>query len=177
MRKSIRWLTRAAVSLALLVAVQALLAPLNQQLLTGSCVNLLLAVYACVLGWAGASAVAAASPFLAFLFGIGPKFFAVRLGIALGNLVFVLVIRALFVLLQRRFPRLAAFPAALAGAVLKFLTMYLVVVKTILPTLQLPEPAAAALSASMSTVQLTTALIGGMAAALAIPLLKKAIKD
>lgn len=177
MKHPVRLLTRTAVSLALLVAVQALLAPLNQQLLTGSCVNLILAVSACVLGAAGASAVAVISPFLAFLFGIGPKFFAVRLGIALGNLVYVLVIWALFTLLWKKLPRLAAFPAAAAGAVAKFLVMFLVVVKAIIPTLNLPEAAAATLSAGMSTVQLTTALIGGLAAAAVIPILKKAIKD
>ena len=43
MRKNVRWITETAVMLALLIALQALTKPLGQ-LVTGSCVNAVLAV-------------------------------------------------------------------------------------------------------------------------------------
>ena len=71
MRKKILWITETAVMLALLVAVQGITAGLGNQFITGSCVNLVLAVTALMVGLWGGVAVAAVSPFVAFLLGIG----------------------------------------------------------------------------------------------------------
>ena len=63
-------ITRTAMLIALLVAVQYVTKSAGQ-IVTGSCVNLILAVAALVGGvWCGA-AVALISPFCAFLLGIG----------------------------------------------------------------------------------------------------------
>ena len=175
MTKSVKWIVRTAAALALLIAVQAVTKAFGQ-VITGSCVNFLLAAYAGVLGVLSAGVVAIVSPFLAFLFGIGPKFLMVRVGIALGNLAFVVVVALFCAMLRKKLPRAHAFPAAVIAAVCKFLVMYFVVVKTIIPSLGIPEAAAATLSASMSGLQLLTAVIGGVVAALVIPLLRKAIK-
>ena len=90
MKKKVRWITETAVLLALLIAVQGLTAGLGNQFVTGSCVNLILAVAAALAGlWSGA-AIAVLSPFLASLLGIGPKFVQLLPAVALGNLVYAL---------------------------------------------------------------------------------------
>ena len=69
MNKKIRWITETAVMLALLVCLQALTKPMGQ-LVTGSCVNAVLAVSALVGGLGCSLVVALCSPVLAFLLGI-----------------------------------------------------------------------------------------------------------
>ena len=71
MSKKIRWITETAVMLALLVCLQALTKPMGQ-LVTGSCVNAVLAVSALVGGLSCGLVVALCSPVLAFLLGIAP---------------------------------------------------------------------------------------------------------
>lgn len=177
MRKSLRWLVRTAMTLALLMAVQFVTGSGNQ-LLTGSCVNLILAVSACLLGLSGAAVVAAVSPFLAYLAGITPNVLLVP-GIALGNLAYVTVIALLYGLLKAKHPNpyLQTVPAMIVGAVCKFLVMYLVVVRMLLPA-AVPSPQKLeTMSYAMGLLQLFTALIGGGVAAMIAPLLKKAVKD
>ena len=86
MSKNVRWITETAVMLALLIALQALTKPLGQ-LVTGSCVNAVLAVACC---W---RSLAAASPLrhlsrAGFLLGIAPQLVTVP-AITVGNTVFV----------------------------------------------------------------------------------------
>lgn len=176
MNKSVKWITRTAAALALLVAVQAV-TKAGGQLLTGSCVNLLLAVCAGVLGLGSAAVVAVVSPFLAFLLGIAQSPILVVPGIALGNLVYVAVIAALAGLLREKMPKTHMVPAVIAAALLKFAALYLVVVKLIVPSLGVPAEKAAALSKTFSYPQLLTALIGGVVAALVVPLLRRAVKQ
>ena len=66
MNRKIRWITETAVMLALLIALQALTKPMGQ-LITGSCVNMVLAVTALLAGLYSAIAVALISPVLAIL--------------------------------------------------------------------------------------------------------------
>lgn len=176
MKYSTKWLVRTAAALALLVALQAV-TKAGGQLLTGSCVNLLLAVCAGVLGLGSAAVVAVASPFLAYLLGIAASPILVVPGIAVGNLVYVAVLAGLAKLLKKKLPRLCWFPCAAAAAVAKFAALYLVVVKTIVPALAIPAEKAAVLSKTFSYPQLVTALIGGILAAVAIPLIQKAVKQ
>ena len=60
MSKKVRWITETAVMLALLVALQALTKPLGQ-LVTGSCVNAVLAVSVLLAGLSSGIIVALAS--------------------------------------------------------------------------------------------------------------------
>ena len=175
MHKSVQWLTRTAVALALLVAVQAA-TKAGGQLVTGSCVNLLLAVCAGVLGLGSAAVVAIVSPFLAYLLGIAQSPILVVPGIALGNLVYVALIAALAKVLRDKLPKAYLFPAAAAAALAKFVTLYLVVVRLIVPSLGVPAEKAAALSATFSAPQFMTALIGGMLAAVIVPMIRKAVR-
>lgn len=166
-------ITRTAILIALLIALQYATASLGQ-FVTGSCVNLVLAVAALFVGlWSGVI-VAAVSPFFAFFLGIGPKLLVIVPFIALGNLVYVV----LLALLAKRFEKLPKSLISVAvAAVCKFLTLYLVLVKLALPMLGLAEKQVQTMSAMFSWPQLVTAAIGGVLAALVVPQLKKAFAE
>ena len=89
-KSKIFWITRTAALIALLVAAQAVTAPLGNTIITGTLVNaiLIVAVLSCGLG-AGAC-VAVISPIMAKLSGIGPLWSLIPF-IALGNLTLVSV--------------------------------------------------------------------------------------
>ncbi len=179
MNKKIRWITETAVLLALLVTLQALTKPMGQ-LVTGSCVNTILAVAALVGGLASGLTVALISPVMAYLLGIAPQILTVP-AIMAGNSVFVVLLSLLSDKSGRNLGRQAA--AWLAAAVGKFAALYLIVVKVICgvmaPSLMeagtLKAPMLKALPATFSWPQLITALIGGAIALAILPVLKKAL--
>ena len=163
------WVTRTGVLIALLVVLQWATSALGQYV-TGSCVNAVLAVASLVGGvWSGV-AVALLSPFCAKLFGIGPQLIQIVPAIAVGNLVFVLVLH--FVCGKQKVLGLVC------GAGAKALTLYLLVVRFIVPMLaeNLKPQQIATFSAMFSYPQLITALIGGSVALAILPALKKAVK-
>ena len=90
MNKKIRFITETAIMLALLVTLQALTKSFGQ-LVTGSCVNAVLAVSVLVGGLASGVTVALISPVLAFLLGIAPQVLTVP-AIMAGNSVYVLAL-------------------------------------------------------------------------------------
>ena len=134
MKKRILWITETAVMLALLIVLQWATKPLGQ-IVTGSCVNAVLAV-AVLLGglWCGLT-VALISPFCAFLLGVGPQVIAIVPAIALGNAVFVLVLH--FVYDKNIWRRVWAWLSAALG---KFGMLYLVVVQLLCRVLPLKQP-------------------------------------
>ena len=67
--------------------------------------------------------------------------------------------------------------AVAVGAVTKFLALWLLIVKLVLPTLGLAEKQVAAISASFSWPQLVTAAIGGVLAVTIAPLIRKALRS
>lgn len=173
------WITRTAVLVALLIALQWATAGTQAfagQYITGSLVNCVLAVAALFGGlWSGVT-VALVSPFCAFLLGIGPAMIQIVPCIAAGNLVYVLV---LWALACRNWKTLwLRFAAVLAAAAAKFVTLYVAVVKLVIPMLgeALKAPQVQKFTAMFSWPQLVTALIGGVLAMLILPLLRKAIK-
>lgn len=172
MKKKLLWITQTAVLAALLVVVQAL-TKAGGQFVTGSCVNAVLAVSVLVAGlWSGLT-VAVISPFLAFLFGIGPQLIAIAPAIALGNVVFVLVLSWLSRKTAPIWQQVITWAAAAAA---KFLTLYLVVVQLLCHVLPLKEQQVATFSAMFSWPQLVTALIGGGIALLIAPVIRKALR-
>ena len=176
MNKKIRWITQTALMLALLVALQALTKPLGQ-LVTGSCVNAILAVTVLVAGLGSGITVALISPVLAFLLGIAPQILTVP-AIMLGNTVYVVL---LYLLTGQHIVKKIA--AWLVAAAAKFAALYAVVVWLICGVLAerllaagtLKEPMLKALPATFSWPQLFTALIGGAVALLIVPILRKAL--
>lgn len=178
--QKVRWITTTAVMLALLVALQALTKPVGQ-LLTGSCVNAVLAVSALVGGLGCGLTVALISPVLAYLLGIAPQILTVP-AIMLGNAVYV----ALLCLLAGKENRsiLLRVVALAAAALAKFALLYFVVDKVICGWLAssllesgvLKQPMLTALPATFSWPQLFTALIGGTVALVVVPVIRKALK-
>lgn len=174
MRKKILWITETAVMLALLIAVQALTSQFGNQFVTGSCVNLILAVTALVAGPWSALIVAVVSPFMAWMFRIGPQFIQLVPGIAVGNMTLVLILG--FVLGKEKRAVWLQLITWLGAALAKFAVLYLVVVKLLLPTTGAPEKAVTMISAQFSWPQLVTALIGTAVALCVAPQIRKALK-
>lgn len=179
MNKKIRWITETAIMLALLVTLQALTKGFGQ-FVTGSCVNAVLAVSVLAGGLGCGITVALISPVLAFLLGIAPQILTVP-AIMAGNTVYVVL---LYLLADRSGKNLVKQAVAwLVAAAAKFVTLYGIVVGLICGVLSesllaagtLKEPMLTALPATFSWPQLVTALIGGAAALLIVPVLRKAL--
>ena len=179
MNNKIRWITETAVMLALLVTLQALTKPMGQ-LVTGSCVNAVLAVSALVGGISCGLVVALCSPVLAFLLGIAPQVLTVP-AIMAGNTVFILLLALLADKSGKNIEKQLV--AWLCAAAAKFATLYAIVVwlicglfsQHLLASGMLKAPMLNALPATFSWPQLFTALIGGAVALLITPVLRKAL--
>lgn len=169
------WVTQTAIMIALIVVVQATTSGMGQ-FVTGSLVNLILILTAAFAGFTSGLTVACLSPIFAFIFGVGPQFPQIIACIMAGNLVLVLV--WWFILGKTghsQYPRVAA--AAIAGAVLKFTVLWILVVQVVAPmSNNIPAPAKQNLAKMFSTPQLITALIGGAIACVIVPQLAKVLK-
>ena len=179
MSKKIRWITETAVMLALLVSLQALTKPMGQ-LVTGSCVNAILAVSALVGGLSCGLVVALCSPVLAFLLGIAPQILTVP-AIMVGNTVFVVLLSWLADKTGKNLVKQVV--AWISAAVAKFAALYAIVVwlicgvlsESLLASGVMKAPMLKALPATFSWPQLFTALIGGAVALVITPVLRKAL--
>lgn len=179
MNKKLRWITETAIMLALLVTLQTLTKPMGQ-LVTGSCVNTVLAVAALVGGLSCGLTVALISPVLAFLLGIAPQILTVP-AIMAGNTVFVLLLSLLADPTGKKIGKQVV--AWIVAAVAKFAALYAIVVLLICGVLSesllasgvMKAPMLTALPATFSWPQLVTALIGGGVALVIVPVLRKAL--
>ena len=185
MNKKIRWITETAIMLALLVTLQALTKGFGQ-LVTGSCVNAILAVSVLVGGlWSGLT-IALVSPVLAFLLGIAPQILTVP-AIMAGNTVFVLLLALIAGGKKANVVHRVA--AWLVAAAAKFATLYAIVVKLICgaasgallgkklgDVVLLAPPMLKMLPTMFAWPQLVTALAGGCIAIVMMPVLRKALK-
>ena len=181
MSKNVRWITRTGLLLAVLVVLQGLTKGFGQ-LVTGSCVNGVLALAGLLAGMSSGLTVALCSPVLAYLLGIAPQILTVP-AIMAGNALYV------FLLTRIAGGKEASLGARVTGlgiaAVGKFALLYFLVAKLICglaaqPLLDagvLKAPMLQALPATFSWPQLITALIGGAVALTIAPVLRKAIKD
>lgn len=176
-KKKLLWITETAAMLALLITLQYFTKPLGQ-IVTGSCVNTVLAVTVLTVGLPGGLVVALVSPVFAWLLNIAPQVILVP-AIMAGNGVFVVLLKLLW---GKTWPRRGT--AVALAAVAKFSLLYLLVVKVICGVLAgslmeqglLKQPMLQALPATFSWLQLVTALIGGCVAMAIMPLVEKAIK-
>lgn len=175
-KQKVLWITRTAIFIALLVVAQAFSKPMGQ-MVTGSLVNLILILSVLLGGLACGIAAALLSPLFAFFLGIGPALVPVLPFVMLGNTVLVLLWH--FVAGKANKFSIIRYLVALAlGAVLKFAVLYLgIVVLLVGLLLPLPEAQATVLSAAFSYPQFITAAIGGAAALLLAPVLKKALRQ
>lgn len=172
MKKQILWITETAVMLALLVTLQTLTKSAGQYV-TGSCVNLILAVTTLAAGLGSGAAVALLSPLFAFLLGIGPQVPLIVPAISVGNLVYVLLLWEIAGKDLHSLPRkLLAWLGAAGG---KAVVLYLLVVQLLCAVLDIPQKQMALFTAMFSWPQLVTALVGGGVALLAVPIVRKAL--
>ena len=177
MRNKIFWITRTGVLLAVLLLLQTLSKPAGQ-LVTGSCVNAVLAVSVLFAGLGSGLTVALISPIFAFVLGIAPQVLTVP-AIMAGNAVFV---TALHFAGGKQLWRNAI--AWLGAALCKFAILYILVKYGICGILAdgllaqglLKAPMLTALPATFGAAQLVTALIGGGVAMLITPVLTKALR-
>ena len=180
MNKKLRWITETAILLALLVSLQALTKGFGQ-LVTGSCVNTILAVSALVGGLGCGITVALISPVLAFLLGIAPQILTVP-AIMAGNTVFVILLALLADKTGKNIAKQVI--AWVAAAAAKFSALYAIVVwlicgvlsKSLLAAGVMKPPMLKLLPATFGWPQLVTALVGGAVALLILPVLKKALR-
>ncbi|MBP3634273.1 MAG: hypothetical protein J6J43_06845 [Oscillospiraceae bacterium] len=177
MNKKVLWITETALMLALLIALQYLTKGFGQ-MVTGSCVNAILAICVLVAGLGSGFTVALISPVAAFLLGIAPQVLVVP-AIMLGNTVFV----ALLHLIAKK-SIVSRVLAWIVAAACKFAVLYLVVAQLVCGVLAEPllaqgllkQPMLQALPATFGIAQFVTALIGGAVGLLIAPTLKKALK-
>ena len=177
MRNKILWITRTGVLTALLILLQAFTKPAGQ-LVTGSCVNAVLAVAVLFAGLGSGLTVALISPIFAFWLGIAPQILTVPV-IMGGNAIFVALLHFLYG--QQLWQKLLAW---LAASACKFCVLFLLVRYVICGILAdgllaqglLKTPMLTALPATFGATQLVTALIGGGIAMLILPVLRKALR-
>lgn len=178
MYKKSFWITQTALHLALVVVLQGVTKPMGQ-LVTGSCVNMALAMTVLLVGCSSGLIVAFVSPIAAYLLGIAPQLVTVP-GIMAGNGVFVLVLN----ILNHKSSRLRSV-VVLGAAVAKFLVIYIIVVKVIcgpaasmlIKNELLKEPMLTQFTIMFAWPQLVTALLGGGIAVLISPTLKRALRS
>ena len=184
MRKKVLWITETAVMLALLVTLQALTKPTGQ-LVTGSCVNAVLAISVLLVGMSSGITIALISPVCAYLFGIAPNFVTV-LTIMIGNVCFVVLLR--FIAGKTHKPIWRQPVALVTAAGVKFVVLYMLVVKVICgiassallgkklgDIVVLAPPMLKMLPTMFAWPQLVTALAGGVIALSIVPVLRKAL--
>jgi len=165
------WITRTAIMIALLIVSQAATAPMGNQFITGSIVNLILFVSTMMFGLTSGLAVAVLSPFFASLFGIGPAFPIIIPFIGLGNAALVLVWH--FVV-NRGEGMVFRVAGVIAAAIAKFAVLYVGIVMFVAPVV-LELPPVAPIYVMFSFPQLITALIGGAISLAMYAPLKRAI--
>ncbi len=177
----ILWITQTAVMLALLITLQwatSFIPKPMGQIITGSCVNAVLAITALVVGYSSGITVAVISPVVAFLLGIAENVVTVP-AIMAGNVVFVIMLRALAGESAKPIWRQPL--AVVVAAAVKFLALYLLVTKVICGLLSqelmsqglLKAPMLTKLPVAFTWPQLITALIGGSLAMVITPRLRK----
>lgn len=174
MKNKTLWITQTAIFIALLVVIHYMTAMLANPLITGSAVNMTLIVSVMLCGLPSGLAVAAVSPAIARLIGIGP-FWSLIPFIMAGNMTLVCIWH--FVFKKAPAGKKANYVIALiSAAILKFLVLYVGIVKIAVPLfLRLPENQANVISGMFSFSQIITASIGGVLAIAILPALKKAL--
>jgi len=180
-KNKVLWITRTAVFVALLVTVQIVTAPLGNQFVTGSAVNLVLVLSLLICGPATGIIVGIVSPIFVSMIGFGPAFPPIVPFIVLGNVVFIIawfLLRKLNSKGNNAIKRnISNYLIVVVAALIKFLTLYITIVKFAMPVLlDLNAAQSAVLSLAFSYPQIITATIGGVIALTIAPRLLSALK-
>ena len=140
MNSKLRRITRTAIFIALLIVLQAVTVPLGNIIVTGSIVNLMLIMSVITGSLASGVTVAAVSPVMAKLVGIGPLWALIPFIIA-GNIVLVLLLYFIGNQDTGGKKYIAYTAAMVIAAIAKFLVLYIGIVRISVPFfLGLSEP-------------------------------------
>ena len=137
--------------------------------------NCILAVSVLLAGVSSGICVALFSPFFAFLLKIGPAVPQIVPCIAAGNIAFVVVLH--FLVKGEGMRSWKRWTGLLAAALGKFLVLYTLVTKLFIPLMgeNLSSKQVTLFTTMFSWPQLVTALLGGFATMLILPMIQKAI--
>ncbi|MCM8900017.1 ECF transporter S component [Caldicoprobacter algeriensis] len=174
MNETVNFIGRTAILLALALLFQSLrlfmpIPSLVDQYVVGSLVNLCLIIAAVIVGIEGGLIVAILTPVIAFLQNVLLNPVMVPF-VALGNATIVVLVALIY--------RKNKYVALAAGALCKFLVLYITVVHVAIP-LFMPNTSPQAkelMSLKFSWPQLITASVGGMLALMVLPVLERALK-
>ena len=189
MGKKTVWIAETAAMLAMLIALQWLGSQIPEQLLkqliTGTCVNAVLAVTVLIVGCGAGVTLSLISPVMAFVLMIAPNIVTV-IPIMIGNVCYVLLLQLL--VNKSSVLHWKGFLAVGSAAVAKFVVLYLLVVQVICgiaapdllgqkvgETVVLAPKMLEMLPAMFTWPQLITAFSGGLLALLIVPALGKAL--
>jgi len=186
MNKKVLWITRTALLLALVIVAQfigkmlpagaVVLGPMSvNQLITGSLVNMVLAIAVLTVGVLSAVTVGVLSSVLATLIGVGPIFPIITPAIAAGNIIIATVIWAVIKLGKKPDSKAMQLLGIIAGAALKCAFLWVTVPALFRFIPEIKEKQAQTLSIMFSYPQLITGIIGGLLALAVYPALKKAL--
>lgn len=157
---------------ALLLVFQFVTKPLGQ-IVTGSCVNAVLAVTCLIAGVGSGISVAILSPIFAFILGVGPQFFPLTPAIAAGNCALVVILCLIY---KHNSGPLGRILACISASFAKFITLNVLIVQILCRVLELADKQVATFSTMFSWPQLITALIGSGLALIIVPRIQSAIK-
>lgn len=172
MNNNSRNLVRGGLFLAIAIVFQLIgrTYPQVSQVFVGPAVNAVLLLTASICGlWIGLG-IGILTPILAFILGQLPAPFG-------PFIPFIIIGNAVFIILYYNFSKMNKFGQVLgviAGAVVKFLFLYLCATKIILALKLITNPKVVTkLSTAMGLLQLITALVGGLVAIILLALLKR----
>lgn len=174
MNKRTLWITQTACFIALLMGLQIASQGLGNQFVTGSLVNMVLAVSVMIGGFSTGTVVAIISPFLATVLPTASPPLPLVPFIAFGNFALVAIWYLICKKISKDNMHLMHVIATIAGAVGKFIVLYFGIVHFAAPLI-LGLPAGAPVYFMFSWPQLVTALIGGALASIILPTLRKAL--
>ncbi len=168
--RKVHFIAKLGIMLALTLAMQFLSGFLGQQLITGSVVNLFLILSALTCGLVGGVIIGLITPIIGFVLGLSGNILLTPF-IGVANAIYIVAFLLILKALKFDFSKdvskfLDIVKGALSfivGAVLKFLFMYFIALKLILPLVfggAVPPPVVIA----FGITQLFTALIGGVVA-------------
>lgn len=176
MNKKVKLSIETAVLLVLLIGLQFVTRTMGQ-LITGTCVNFILALTTLVCGLSAGILAALVSPVAAFLIGIGPGYAYVVPAVCVGNVIMVMILY-IFIGRKNDYVKWAVRIAGLLVAgTAKFTLLFLGVLNLVVPALNVPEDKVQTIVDVFSWPQLVTSVVGSLLAALIYAKLKKVLKN
>jgi len=178
-KNKVHFITLTAIQLSLTIVFQYLSSFFGQQLITGSVVNMMLLLNTLFIGILGSIIIALLTPFIGLLIGMANNIIFVPF-IAISNVLYVVSFMIFIKLFNKKDTKefiniIILFISLIIASSIKFLFMYFITYKLILPLILVNVPKQ--LSITFGTIQLFTALIGGTLSIIISRFLKRIKKE